>query len=47
MAGAVLLKTRNKHVFKVQSVISLVLNAGHVGSQVGIYLVMKTCCGLS
>ena len=47
MAGDVLLKTRNKHVSKVQSVISLVLNAGHVGSQVGIYLVMKTGCGLS
>ena len=35
MAGAVLLKTRNKHMSKVQSVISVVLNAGHVSSQVG------------
>ena len=30
MAGAVLMKTRNKHVSKVQCVISLVLNAGNI-----------------
>ena len=37
MAGAVLLKSRNKHMSTVQTVISLLLNAGHVSSQVSIH----------
>ncbi len=34
MAGAILMKCRNKHVSGVQTIISIVLNAGHASSQV-------------
>jgi len=34
MAGAVLLKTRNKHTSALQSMTSILLNAGHCSSQV-------------
>jgi len=34
MAAAILLKSRNKQLSAVQTMISLVLNAGHVSSQV-------------
>ena len=37
MAGAVLLKYHNKHMSTVQTVISLLLNAGHISSQVSIH----------
>ena len=34
MAGVILLKSQNKHLSAVQTMILLVLNAGHVNSQV-------------
>lgn len=34
MGGAVLMKCRNKHMSGVQTIISILLNAGHVSSQV-------------
>lgn len=34
MAGAIVMKSRNKQLSAVQTMISLVLNAGHVSSQV-------------
>ncbi len=35
MAGSVLMKCRNKHMSAMQTIISLLLNAGHASSQVG------------
>ncbi len=36
MAGGIVLKTRNKHMSVVQTIISLLLNAGHASSQVSL-----------
>lgn len=48
MASAVLMKSRNKHMTAVQTAVSLLMNAGHVSSQVCLvsvsYTIVKFTC---